>query len=102
MQALKGLLDSKVVDYDFEFYQLPQPADAAVTLLSPAGSLFKDSVDLVLPLAPSGAFGKLPSVSTLQGCGTLQAFSTSLYTWIHADIRAAHEGGLSYIHAFNT
>lgn len=55
---MKRLMDSKVVDYDFEFYQLPQPADCAVTLLSARRSMFKESVDVTLPLAPSAPFGE--------------------------------------------
>jgi Mini-chromosome maintenance replisome factor len=58
LQALKRLIDDKVVDYDFEYYQLPQPADAAVTLLSTGRSMFRDSVDVAVPLVPAGPFGE--------------------------------------------
>ena len=58
LQALKRLIDDKQVDYDFEYYQLPQPADAAATLLSTGRSMFRDSVDVALPLAPAAPFGE--------------------------------------------
>jgi Mini-chromosome maintenance replisome factor len=58
LQALKRLIDDKVVDYDFEYYQLPQPADAAATLLSTGRSMFRDSVDVAVPLAPAAPFGE--------------------------------------------
>lgn len=57
MQALKTLMDAKTVDYDFEFYQLPQWADSPVTILSDGPSMFKDSVDLAVPLQPEQSLG---------------------------------------------
>ena len=56
-QALKGLLESKAVDYDFDFYKLPMPADVAVTILSQGRALLQQYVDVILPLhslAPVG------------------------------------------------
>ena len=60
-QALKTIMEVKTVDYDFEFYQLPQWADAPVTILSDGPSMFKDSVDLVVPLQPEQSLGEPPT-----------------------------------------
>ena len=49
-QALKHLLEAKMVDYDFEFYKLPMPADVAVVILSRGKALLQQYVDIVLPL----------------------------------------------------
>ena len=32
LRALKHLMTAKAVDYDFQYYVLPQPADAPVTV----------------------------------------------------------------------
>lgn len=60
MQALQTLLQRKAVDYDFQYYKLPQLADVAVTILSVAGSLLKDEVDVSLPLKPTAPIGVKP------------------------------------------
>lgn len=59
MQAIKRLIEDMQVDYDFEYYQLPQPADVATTLLSAGRSMFKEIVDVTLLLAPAAPFGEL-------------------------------------------
>ena len=51
-------MDTKTVNYNFEFYELPQPADTPITILSGGPSLFKDSVDVVIPLRPEQALGE--------------------------------------------
>ena len=58
MQALKTLMDNKTVDYNFEVYQLAQLADTPITILSGGPSLFKDSVDVVIPLRPEQPLGE--------------------------------------------
>ena len=62
-QALQTVMQRQEVDYDFEVYTLPQPACAAVTILSAGASLFKDAVDVLLPLAPSSRLGAPPPPS---------------------------------------
>lgn len=53
-------MQRQAVDYDFEYYTLPQPASTAVTVLSAGPSLFKDAVDVLLPLAPVQPLGVPP------------------------------------------
>ena len=60
LQALQTLMQRQAVDYDFEYYTLPQPASTAVTVLSAGPSLFKDAVDVLLPLAPQQPLGAPP------------------------------------------
>jgi hypothetical protein len=52
-QALRGLLESQSVDYEFGFYRLPMPADAPATILSAGASLLSQAVSIVLPLQPA-------------------------------------------------
>ncbi|KAK9801980.1 hypothetical protein WJX73_005870 [Symbiochloris irregularis] len=65
LQALKHLLEAKVVDYDFEFYKLGMPADVVILILSRGKALLQHSVDVTLPLHATEAFGER---SRLRGC----------------------------------
>lgn len=56
-QALMTLMREQSVDYDFEVYMLPQPADVAVTVISSGQSIFKDAVPMRLPLRPVAPLG---------------------------------------------
>lgn len=59
VQAVKGLLEQKSVDYEFGFYRLPIPADVPTTILSAGTSLLGSSVDVVVPLHATQAPGAL-------------------------------------------
>lgn len=56
-QALKTLLESQSVAYDFSFYSLPIPADVPVLVLSERTSLLQASIGVSLPLNPTGQLG---------------------------------------------
>jgi hypothetical protein len=57
-QALKNIIETNAVDYNFEYYQLSMPTDMPVTILSTGPSLLKGSVDVVLPVLPVAPFCK--------------------------------------------
>ena len=59
VQAVKGLLEQQSVDYEFNFYRLPIPADVPTTILSSGTSLLGSSVDIVVPLHATQAPGAL-------------------------------------------
>ncbi len=61
LQALRTLMQRQEVDFVYEYGTLPQPASTAVTVCSEGSSLLKDSVDVVLPLAPVQLLGAPPS-----------------------------------------
>ena len=65
VQALRALLETKSVDYDFEYYKLPMPVDVAVTILSQGRALLQQCVDVVLPLRSLAATGKLSSLQDI-------------------------------------
>ena len=52
------MLESKAVEYDFEFYKLPMPVDVRVAILSQGRALLQSSVDVVLPLHSLGPIGE--------------------------------------------
>ena len=51
------MVHAQAVEYDFQYYALPQPADAPVTVLSCGRSLFRDAIDVEVPLRPTEAHG---------------------------------------------
>ncbi|KAK9804871.1 hypothetical protein WJX72_009431 [[Myrmecia] bisecta] len=57
LKAIKALMDHKLVEYEFDYYTLPQPADAPATILSAGNCLFKHSVDVILPLHVTAELG---------------------------------------------
>lgn len=60
VQALKNIIETNAMDYNFEYYQLSMPTDMPVTILSTAPSLLTASVDVVLPLLPVAPFCESP------------------------------------------
>ncbi len=78
----------QAVEYDFQYYTLPQPADAPVTVLSCGRSLFRDVVDLELPLRPTDSPGCHP-VSRNPALRSRLCMWTSLWIQVQAD----SEGG---------
>lgn len=53
------LLESKAVDYDYQFYKLAMPAEVVVTILSQGKALLQQYCDIVLPLHSLAAPGTL-------------------------------------------
>eukprot|EP00884_Botryococcus_braunii_P002494 jgi/Botrbrau1/12245/Bobra.0361s0008.2 len=49
LQALKGILDSQWVEYDYQYFNLQMPGDMPVIILSASSSLLKPFVDIVPP-----------------------------------------------------
>lgn len=64
LQTLQSLIETKKVDYDFNFYSLPIPTDVPVLILSQGRSLLHAALSLTIPLQMTTTPGNLDKLLT--------------------------------------
>lgn len=101
-QALKSVLATASLDYDYHVYRVPFPVDAPATVLTAgAASLFRASVALAVPLRPAPPPAPVPAAELDAARALLDAARAAEFSvdgaaeWLEPALVAARRGASS-------